>query len=284
MRDHSKQQRHSGNGHGLGVAFEAQRNGRERRAQASWDVRVVMPGLPLQAAAVLLRSGLEVLLVDTGFPQHDEILIDGLARAGVKPEQVTGVINTHFHFDHFGGNSLFRNAWVLASKVDFDWAVQIYECVAGGEERREVFRGFYPEISDEAFDRMDDARLLQLIRWMWDPAIIGDLKRYRWVEKGATPPEGISIISTPGHTPGHLSIVVEGNDGAYLVAGDARAFADDANSGLDMPPHCESLYQQSRETVAGFEGIIIPGHDDPFSQTARSRDAVGLSEGRTHWR
>ncbi|MGH9393452.1 MAG: MBL fold metallo-hydrolase [Terriglobales bacterium] len=178
---------------------------------APWQVRVLVPGLPLQSCSVLLTDmhG-QHILVDTGFPQHDAILLDGLQRAGVAPADIRGVINTHFHLDHCGGNFLFPQAWVYGSKVDFDWAISIYESVCGGETRREVFRNFYPEATEEEFDRMDEARVLQLLQWMWDPATLGSLERYRWWEERDLDLAGLRILPTTGHTPGHLSLQVNG--------------------------------------------------------------------------
>lgn len=238
-----------------------------RDASRSWDVRIVMSGLPMQSCSVLMSSGDDHIVVDTGFPQHDSILLDGLQRAGVQPHQVTGVINTHFHIDHVGANAAFPNAWIFGSQVDFDWALRIYDSVCGGETRREVFRTFYPEIRDEDFDRMDQARVLQLIRWMWDPACLGDRSRYRWLEQTPLDLDGIQVLPTPGHTPGHVSLIVEGTDDRYLVLGDARAFQDENAIGYDMPPWRQAEYERSRRLINQFEGILIPGHDDPFSQS-----------------
>lgn len=236
-----------------------------------WNVRVVVPGLPLQSCSVLLTDPAGThILVDTGFPQHDTLLVDGLERAGVKPQQIAGVINTHFHLDHFGGNFLFPQAWVYGSKLDYEWAVQIYESVGGGETRREIFRSFYPEARDDEFDRMDEARVLQLLRWMWDPATLGKMDRYRWWEEQELGLPGLKVVPTPGHTPGHLAIEVQGQEGPYLIVGDARAFFDDGAVGYDMPPHNHSAYLRSRALLDRFEGILIPGHDDPFSQSCEA--------------
>ncbi|MGH9487569.1 MAG: MBL fold metallo-hydrolase [Terriglobales bacterium] len=255
-----------------------------------WQVRVLVPGLPLQACSVLLtraREGggkAEQIIVDTCFPQHDTLLQDGLARMRVAPGEITGIINTHYHLDHCGGNFLFPQAWVYGSKRDCDWAISIYESVSGGETRREVFRTFYPEATDEEFGRMDEARVLQLLTWMWDPAILGERGRYRWWEEGELGVEGLRVIPTPGHSPGHLAVQVRGEEGPYLLAGDARAFADDVAEGFDMPPHNRELFRRSRQRLDQFRGVVIPGHDDPFTQERESaaavRSTVRAPEGR----
>ncbi len=231
-----------------------------------WDVHILMSGLPLQACSVLLRQGENLVLIDTGFRTHDTLLREGLRHVGVEPEQIATVINTHLHLDHFGNNDMFPRARVFASRRDYEWAIPIYESVCSGETRHDVFRTFYPEVTDEELRRMEQARLLQLIRFVWEPAGLGDLSRYRWIEDQELDLEGVRLIDTPGHTPGHVSVQVQGSDGDYLILGDARAFFDDSAIGYDMPPHNQRLYQASRQKVNAFRGILIPGHDDPFSQ------------------
>ncbi len=249
-----------------GAAPAAARRGR-------WNLRILMPGLPLQACSVLITRGREHIVIDTGFPQHDSLLLDGLAAASITPDEVGAVINTHYHLDHCGGNFLFPRAQFYGSRNDYDWAVNIYNSVCSGETRREVFRQFYPEAGDDEFDRMDQARLLQLLRWMWDPAVLGPRERYRWLEEHALPFSGLRVIPTPGHTPGHISLVVEGRDGDYLIAGDARPFAEDTANQQDMPPWKQRLAARSRDRILRFEGVVIPGHDDPFSQTGEAAEA-----------
>ncbi|TDI29397.1 MAG: MBL fold metallo-hydrolase [Acidobacteria bacterium] len=66
---------------------------------------------------LLVRSGPQVILVETGIgrtgdatfgrrhaPSDEDGLASALAAAGVEPEEVTDVVNTHLHWDHAGGN------------------------------------------------------------------------------------------------------------------------------------------------------------------------------------
>src|SRR5450432_3981509 len=72
----------------------------------------------LAANSLLLRAGKQTILVETGNGtkwepklrsiygiQDGDPLKDSLAQAGVKPEEIDLVINTHLHFDHAGGNT-----------------------------------------------------------------------------------------------------------------------------------------------------------------------------------
>ncbi|GAA2432786.1 MBL fold metallo-hydrolase [Streptomyces glaucus] len=90
----------------------------------------------------LLRSEGRTILVDTGVGNHKERphapvwnhletdFLANLARAGVRPEDVDIVINTHLHVDHVGWNTYldgrhwvptFPNATYLMPKDDFDF-------------------------------------------------------------------------------------------------------------------------------------------------------------------
>lgn len=90
----------------------------------------------------LLRSEGRTILVDTGVGNHKERpyspvwsrlntgFLNNLARAGVRPEDVDVVVNTHLHVDHVGWNTYldgrtwvptFPNATYLMPKDDFDF-------------------------------------------------------------------------------------------------------------------------------------------------------------------
>ena len=80
--------------------------------------------ITLAARCLLIRGEGKIILVDTGNGSkwNDKLkniyrldnskysLEESLAKAGVKPEEVTDVILTHLHFDHCGGSTKFVNA------------------------------------------------------------------------------------------------------------------------------------------------------------------------------
>jgi N-acyl homoserine lactone hydrolase len=125
------------------------------------------------------------VLVDTGLldstpeldeqwsPRFDPDLI---------PRDVVFVINTHLHFDHCGGNRLFKGTPIY---------VQGREREAAREEDYTI-----PEWVE--FDGADYVELQG--------------------ERKLLP--GIRVLPTPGHTPGHQSVLVETDDGLVVVAGD----------------------------------------------------------------
>jgi glyoxylase-like metal-dependent hydrolase (beta-lactamase superfamily II) len=83
----------------------------QRRAPADEDNRIL-----LGMNTVVVRTGTATVLIETGMGnkqtakmrqihQNKELLPTSLAAAGIRPEEVTHVVNTHLHFDHCGWNT-----------------------------------------------------------------------------------------------------------------------------------------------------------------------------------
>lgn len=66
--------------------------------------------LDARSSVVLVISGSRKIIVDTGLVGEDGLIIDALARKGLRPQDIDTVINTHFHPDHCGNNHLFSHA------------------------------------------------------------------------------------------------------------------------------------------------------------------------------
>lgn len=86
----------------------------EKRAPADEQNRILL-GLN----SVVVRTGKQTVLIETGIGNkqtakmreihgNQELLPTSLAAAGVRPEEVDVVINTHLHFDHCGWNTTLR--------------------------------------------------------------------------------------------------------------------------------------------------------------------------------
>src|SRR5690242_16953531 len=70
--------------------------------------------------SVLVRTGKQNVLIETGIGnklsekmrqiyQPQARLLDSMAAAGVRPEEINVVINSHLHFDHCGWNTVIRD-------------------------------------------------------------------------------------------------------------------------------------------------------------------------------
>jgi glyoxylase-like metal-dependent hydrolase (beta-lactamase superfamily II) len=166
-----------------------------RTADGRWWLR-------FRSFAVRYGDSGPVTLVDAGIgpagslaadwapvPGH---LPDELAAAGIAAAEVEAIVLTHLHTDHIG--------WAVPADSPFTDARVIVQ-------RAEV----------EAFAAArQEAAMLQPLREQ------GRLQ----VVDGDTPlGDGVRIISTPGHTPGHQSVLVEGGGESVLITGDLLVHA-----------------------------------------------------------
>ncbi|PWR20657.1 N-acyl homoserine lactonase family protein [Zavarzinia compransoris] len=132
-------------------------------------------------------------------PEHD--LLPQLAKIGVSPRDIGDVILSHTHCDHAGNLKHFAHARVHIQRREYDYAM-------GDHGNYAVFNIDFdlPGLDWQLHDG----------DWQWAP--------------------GIEAISTPGHTPGHQSLVVSLPSGATKIlvvdAGDlAENFAEEIAPG-----------------------------------------------------
>ena len=125
----------------------------------------------------------------------EQELTGALAKIGVKPEEIDIVILTHLHWDHVGEVNIFPNAQFIVSQTELHFALDPPPCLHISYES--------PQLGIE-------------------PMFIKIMPRLKTIElKEREIVEGVRMIPTPGHTPGHMGVVVETDDGPYVFAGDA---------------------------------------------------------------
>jgi N-acyl homoserine lactone hydrolase len=154
-----------------------------------------LPHQKIVVLAYLVRHPDGLVLFDTGIGEgHEEAerryhpirrrpLRDALASVGVDAGDVRAIANCHFHLDHCGGNPMFPGTPIFAQRVEYDASHSLDYTL--------------PEIVDF-------------------PGAELELH-----EGDADIAPGLRIIPTPGHTPGHQSLVVDTGDGRVVIAGQA---------------------------------------------------------------
>lgn len=146
-------------------------------------------------------------LWDTGVPDAVATMADGLKPAdpkgvswkrpktlaaqleeiGVKPEDIPAMAISHTHPDHIGNVEMFPHAMLYVQKAEYQWP---------GTDGKPRFKAEHPVALLEG-----------------DKDVFGD--------------GSITIVSTPGHTPGHQSLLVKlPKTGAVILTGDAVHFSD----------------------------------------------------------
>lgn len=150
------------------------------------------------------RPGGRWVLVDTGVgpaegPGADWCPVPGrlpaaLAEAGIEPADVEAVVLTHLHDDHVG--------WSLRAK---------------GEPMFPGARYVVQRAETEALDRQDPV-------WDWVVEPLRASGQLQEADGRVRLGEGLTLLPTPGHTPGHQSVLVTGPgraDRPVLITGDA---------------------------------------------------------------
>ena len=161
----------------------------------------------------LIRHGDQVMIWDTGFSSElkgqsqdmgdlvarmDRTIVEQLADAGLKPEDVDIVGISHMHPDHTGQAAQFRAARLLIGKGDF-------EGTKGKDDPFGPWRG--------------EGKNLTLATA--DVDIFGD--------------RSVTALHLPGHTPDHLALLVRLADGPVLLSGDLYHSLD-ARAKRGVPP------------------------------------------------
>ena len=172
------------------------------------------------------------ILIDTGPASRRLWLLKALESRGLGFEDIDTLILTHLHWDHCQNADLFTHSRVLVHPREIDYAQN--------PNRHDVMSASY---------FADMLRKLKV-----DPISDGD---------EVAP--GVSIIDTPGHTRGHISIVAEHDGERALVAGDAMPDGGTVRRKLpynvfwDVNDATESV-----EKMLAASDVFYPGHDRPF--------------------
>jgi glyoxylase-like metal-dependent hydrolase (beta-lactamase superfamily II) len=219
----------------------------------------------------LVRTEGRTVLVDTGMgPKPADmpeapwgILMDEFAANGVRPEDIDMVVMTHLHRDHVGWNlraqdgkytPTFPNAryWMSAK----DWEV----C-------------HQPEVQPARFPNAPSC--------VWPLAELG-LVEFMQGEQILT--RELTALPTPGHTPGHMSILITSQGERALILGDvahnpAQVHETDWVSRADMDPEVTKSTRRALMERLEHEGTVVAAGHFPapgFGKLIRL-------EGRRYW-
>lgn len=144
-----------------------------------------------------------VTLVDTLLPKREHRITRALAEIGRSISDVSAIVLTHGHADHVGSAAAVKEASgaaVYASAGDI--------AAVRGEVRPPL-----PPVFDRVPFLKPIVRLLPAHPPVTVEHIIGEGVEGRL-------PEDLRVIDTPGHTPGHVSFLLD-REGGLLIVGDA---------------------------------------------------------------
>jgi glyoxylase-like metal-dependent hydrolase (beta-lactamase superfamily II) len=197
------------------------------------------------------------------FVSPDDEIGPQLRRLGIAPRDVRWVVLTHLHTDHAGGLAHFPASDILVARGE-------YQAARGTAGR---IQGYLPGRWPTWFQP-------HLIDFAQQP--VGPFT----ASLPLTRSEDIVLLSTPGHTPHHLSVLVRDGDLSYILAGDTsyteHLMLKQAVDGVSPNPviarHTLSLlraYAQSTST------IYLPSHDPEAAHRLAACTPVALSQPAT---
>ena len=216
----------------------------------------------MEQNCLVLRYDGRVVLFDTGVGsdavygwQHSGILLNSMAAAGIEPSEVTHVLLTHAHSDHAwglvnaDGAKQFSRAQVYVPRADFDFWT---------DETRMAQGGF-------TADYIAGARR----------NLLPYLDQMTLFEPDAELLPSVFAISTPGHSPGHVSYIIGSGPDRHIFVGDVLH-----TSNLQMAnPNWPFAYDQdsvqavqTRKAVldlAATEGMTLIGYHFDFPGLGR---------------
>jgi N-acyl homoserine lactone hydrolase len=171
-------------------------------------------------------------LIKPELREEDDIR-NRLRELGLSTSDIRMVVLTHLHWDHTGGLRFFSHCPIMVQNAEYRFAFHPDGFVSGQYMRNH-------------FDYPLDFRLIE-----GDQIIL----------------PGISVIKTPGHTPGHQSILVRLVSGkAYIFPGDAVCLRE--NLTLKIPSSNNWSNEQAMDSIYRLDHLsrllkakIIPSHD-----------------------
>ncbi len=225
----------------------------------------------LPMTTFVIRAAGRIILVDTGLGPELGSLKDmdagtpvglmpaALAAAGVPAGSVTDVVLTHLHDDHIGWNArdeggqrvvTFPNARYIIARTEWESRAT----VAG---KKSIARSLAPLEAGGQLTLVDDGHVVA---------------------------PGVELLSTPGHTPGHVSVLVMGGGTGGVITGDASHHPGEMEepnvaSVFDSNPEQSTASRIALVARAEAEGLIVMGGHFPPPTAGR----IVRVEGRRSW-
>jgi glyoxylase-like metal-dependent hydrolase (beta-lactamase superfamily II) len=221
-------------------------------------------------AFVVEHPGAGLMLIDTGFhaslavdpkPNMGPILgrlftpkmgpqdglPDQLRARGFEPRDVKIVVMTHLHVDHASGVSQFPDAMFIVTAREWRAAT----------EEKGLTAGYVKRQFDHAFDwrtvDFDGDEVNSYVSFGRTLDLFGD--------------GSVRLAYTPGHTLGHMSVVLRTAGPEFLVVSDAAyTWRTLKESVLPYGAHDEHEFKRSLREVQRFieqkpDTVVCPGHD-----------------------
>lgn len=204
-------------------------------------------GMLLSIHSFVIRTRHHIVLVDTcvgnhkknaGFPQWNDRAggyLGALAAAGYRPQDVDYVFCTHMHVDHTGWNTrladgrwvpTFPNARYLFNRRE--WAA--WEHTGNIHDRAVLEQNILPII---------------------------EAGQVQWVDNAWQIDDQLTLTPTPGHTPGHCSLTLDGHAARAVITGDLMIHPVQI-----AEPGWQQLADHDKALAVATRTAFVDGHCD----------------------
>jgi glyoxylase-like metal-dependent hydrolase (beta-lactamase superfamily II) len=215
--------------------------------------------LKMSIHSLIVETPSQRIVVDTGlgndkegrkvpaWNNRKEPFLETMTKAGFPPDSIDTVLCTHLHVDHVGWNTRFAGGKWVPTFVNARYVF--------GKTEYEHWRD-HSEETDKSAVFNDSVK----------PIV--DAGKAELVASNYRLSNGISLIPTPGHSPGHMSIHIESDGEQGLLTGDV-AHHPCQMANLDWSSTADSDAVQSAATrrqlfsrFADTPALVIGGHFD----------------------
>jgi glyoxylase-like metal-dependent hydrolase (beta-lactamase superfamily II) len=166
-----------------------------------------------------------------------------LERLGIRPSDVRTVVMTHLHTDHAGGLHHFPDTEILVARSEIEYAGGVRGRLRAYPNKRwpDWFDPTPIDLDSEPFGPFPQSMRL---------TAAGD----------------VTLVPLPGHTPGHIGVMIEDGDHSVFLAGDSSYTQDlllrGKVAGVGSDEEAERVtHRRIREYVAKNPTVYLVAHD-----------------------
>ncbi|MEO7913526.1 MAG: N-acyl homoserine lactonase family protein [Roseiflexaceae bacterium] len=179
---------------------------------------------------------------------------------GLSPEDVRWVVQTHLHQDHEGGLHHFPNAQVLISRSEWQAAQGL------------------------------SGRLAGYLSYRWPQSLAPILIDFQAYSAGAFPQRhvltrvgDVQLVPTPGHSAGHMSLLLEEGDHIVCFAGDTSytqaLLLSTTVDGVATSPQVQQASQRAILRLANeTPTVYLPSHEWDAERRLLAREPISVFE------